>query len=85
MVNPRKEYLIVSDSGETHERIAIFNRAAVEAEFGDVSEWETDRIIGELVEWRRFYRGPGRPFAHDPTMRVMGRNIVIQQYGGLDI
>lgn len=87
-IEPRKAYVIRSDNGETSTRVAIFSRAAVEAVYGPTDptdEESTATLVARLVGWYESSNGPGRWFSSAPFLRVMGRNIVIRQFSGLDI
>lgn len=84
-VEPRKAYDIRSDDEGSTYRVAIFSRAAVEASHGPVTPDNAEVMIARLVGWSSSYGGPGRYFAHDPSIRVLGRNVVVRQFCGLDI
>lgn len=84
-IKPRKAYDIVSEPGESGYRVAIFSRAEVEAAYGPMTPDNQESTIARLVGWGASYGGPGRGFSAEPYMRVLGRNIVIRQFNGLDI
>lgn len=84
-VSPRKEYTIISDHGESSNRVAIFSRAEVEKVYGPIESLKAEDIINYLVGWYASSNGPGRWFRSEPSIRLMKRNVVIRQFGGLDI
>ena len=71
---------------ESWTRLAAFDRATVEAMLGGAATDEDPMdLAARLVGWSAFYRGPGRGFAHEPSVRIGQRRIVVRQFGGLDI
>lgn len=84
-IEPRKAYDISSDDEGSTYRVAIFSRATVEAAYGAVTSDNVETVIARLTGWAASYSGPGRGFAHDPSLTLRGRNIVIRQFCGLDI
>ena len=54
---------------------AAFNRADVQA--GELTKW--------LDDHPGFYGGPGRPFAHAPTVRWQGSRVLCTQSAGWDV
>lgn len=90
-VSPRREVVAGIGDGEgSCYRVAVFSRAAVEAIVGPLVDasgalpGDDDLAIG-LTGWRAYYGGPGRSFAHDPSVRVTRRHVVVKQFCGIDI
>lgn len=93
---PRKQFTISQDHGESSYAFQVFSTDEIAKEFPELmdpkyrTEWAicpevAEELIATLSPLRASDNGPGRWFRSAPTIRIGKRNIVIRQFGGLDI
>lgn len=72
--------------GEAGEVWAVFDRSLAEAYLQTEDLTLTDEDAASVLSgWRHFYRGPGRAFGHEPSIRVSRTRVLVKQFRGLDI
>jgi hypothetical protein len=96
---PRKSYIIPGSNNESCYDFAVFPTTEVQKEFPELFAPPSNedltagynqkdalaRLAYNLTGLREFYRGVGRCFGSEPSVRIGKRNIVIRQFRGLDI
>ena len=82
-VKARKLYCI--ENADSTYRVAIFSRESVERAYGTVTPDNAADIAQAITGWGEYSRGVGRAFGTSPSICVLGRNVVVRQFCGLDI
>ncbi len=70
---------------ESYHNYAVFSRAQVEAAYGTIDGDNAEEVACNLTGWAPGYGGVGRWFRTVPHIRVLGRNVLVKQFCGLDI
>lgn len=77
---------VTNEDGSSCYVYAVFNRAEVEAfEGGEITPENVDDVAHDLTGWTEYYSGPGRGFAHPPSVRLYRHAVLVRQCRGLDI
>lgn len=81
---PQKQGYVVRGEASS-QRYAVFDRAKVEAKYGPITSQTKAHIATALTGWHRYHRGAGRSFCDDPSLKVVGRKVMVTVRCGQDI